>query len=69
MVFFSNTGSSFNIPEYEHITTDIDQFEDQVISAKKYKNHPSIRAIKENSKDNQFTFESLSKSDIRDQKS
>ena len=29
------------------------------------KNHPSIRPIKENNKDNYFTFGSISKSDIK----
>ena len=61
--FFSNVVSSLNIPQYENLTVDIDQFEDPGLI--KNKNHPSIRAIKENSKDNQFTFESISKSDIK----
>ena len=29
------------------------------------KNHPSIRPIKENNKDNHFTFGSISESDIK----
>ena len=33
--FFSNVVSSLNMPEYEDLTTDIDQFENPVLSAKK----------------------------------
>ena len=58
--------SHLNILQYENPTIDIDQFKDPVLRAnEKYKNHPSIKVIKGNSKDDQFTFESISKSDIK----
>ena len=45
--FFLNVVSSVNIPQYEDLTVDIDQFEDAVLrNNEKHKNHPSIKAIK-----------------------
>lgn len=55
--FFSNVVSSVNISQYEDLIVDINQFEDAAIrDNEKYKNHPSIRGFKVNSKDNQFAF-------------
>ena len=67
--FFPNVESDSNIPQYEHLTIDIDQFDDPSIRAKeKYKNHPSTRDIKENSKDKQFTLGCISKSEVKNEK-
>lgn len=64
--FFSNVICSLNIPQYEDLNVDINQFEDIVLRAKKKcQNHTSVRAFKENNKDNQLTFESISKPDIK----
>ena len=64
--FFSNVICSLNIPQYEDLNVDINQFEDTELRAnKKCQNHTSVRAFKENNKDNQLTFESISKPDIK----
>ena len=61
--FFSNVVSNLSIPQYEDPTVDIDHFEEPSPKANEnYINHPSIRAIKENNKDNHFTFGNISKS-------
>ena len=61
--FFSNVVSNLNIPQSEDPTVDIDHFEEPSPKANEnYINHPSNRAIKENNKDNHFTFENKSKS-------
>ena len=48
------------------LNVDINQFEDTVLRAnKKFQNHTSVRAFKENNKDNQLTFESIFMPDIK----
>ena len=64
--FFSNVICSLNIRQYEDLNVDINQFEDTVLRAnKKFQNHTSVRAFKENNKDNQLTFESIFMPDIK----
>ena len=46
--FFSNIVQSFRIPEYENLNPNLENVKDPVFKAiLKYKNHPSIIAIKE----------------------
>ena len=64
--FFSNVVSSLNIPPHKDPSVNPDQFEDPVVKAnEKYKNHPSIKAIKERSINKVFKFQSISRSDIK----
>ena len=49
--FFSNIVKNLKIPEYENLNRNIQKVKDPVLKAiLKYKNHPSIIAIKEKSK-------------------
>ena len=49
--FFSNIVKNLKIPEYENLNCNIQKVKDPVLKATlKYKNHPSIIAIKEKSK-------------------
>ena len=64
--FFSNVVSSLNIPPYKDPSVNPDQFEDPVLKAnEKYKNHPSIKAIKERNINKVFKFQSISRSNIK----
>ena len=64
--FFSNIVSNLNIPPYEHPSIKPDQFEDPVLKAnEKYKYRPSIKAIKEKNLNKTFTFQIISRSDIK----
>ena len=46
--FFSNVVYNLNIPPYEDLSVNLNQFENPVLKAnEKYKYHPSIKAIKE----------------------
>ena len=61
--FFSNVVSNLNIPPYEDPSVNPDQFEDPVLKAnEKYKYHSSI---KEKNLNKTFTFQTISKSDIK----
>ena len=49
--FFSNIVKNLKIPKYENLNCNIQKVKDPVLKATlKYKNHPSIIAIKEKSK-------------------
>ena len=64
--FFSNVVSNLNIPPYEDPSVNPEQFEDPVLKAnEKYKYHPSIKAIKEKNLNKTFTFQTISRSDIK----
>ena len=64
--FFSNVVSNLNIPPYEDPSVNPDQLEDPVLKAnEKYKYHPSIKAIKEKNLNKTFTFQTMSRSDIK----
>ena len=55
--FFSNIVKNLKIPEYENLNRNFQKVKDPVLKAiLKYKNHPSIIAIKEKSKNSKFTF-------------
>ena len=55
--FFSNIVTNLKIPEYENLNLNSENVKDPVFKAiLKYKNHPSIIAIKEKSKNSKFTF-------------
>ena len=55
--FFSNIVKNLKIPVYENLNPNFEEVKDQVFKAiLKYKNHPSITAIKEKSKNSKFTF-------------
>ena len=64
--FFSNVVSNLNIPPYEDPSVNPDQFEDPVLKTnEKYKYHPSIKAIKEKNLNKTFTFQTISRLDIK----
>ena len=55
--FFSNIAKNLKIPEYENLNPNFENVKDPDFKAiLKYKNHPSIIAIKEKSKNSKFTF-------------
>ena len=55
--FFSNIVKNLKIPEYKNLNTNLENVKDPVFRAiLKYKNHPSIIAIKEKSKNEKFSF-------------
>ena len=61
--FFSEVATKLNLPQYGDPTVNVEDIEDPVARAiKKYKNHPSIKQIKENSRNtnNTFHFEKVS---------
>ena len=65
--FFSEVVTNFNLPQYHDPTVNVDDIEDPVArSVEKYKNHPSIRLIKENYRNtnNIFHFENVSVKEI-----
>ena len=54
--FFSNIVKNLKIPEYENLNHNFENIKDPVFRAiLKYKNHPSIIAIKEKSRNSKFT--------------
>ena len=64
--FFPNVVCNLNIPPYEDPSVNPEQFEDPVVKAnEKYKYHPSIKAIKEKNLKKTFTFQTISRSDIK----
>ena len=64
--FLSNVVSNLNTPPYKDPSVSPDQFEDPVLKAnEKYKYHPSIKAIKEKNLNTSFTFQTISRSDIK----
>ena len=55
--FFSNIVKKLKIPEYENLNSNIENIKDPVFRAiLKYKNHSSIIAINEKSKNAKFSF-------------
>ena len=65
--FFSEVVTNLNLPQYHDPTVNVDDIEDPVArTVEKYKNHPSIRLIKENYRNtnNTFHFENVSVKDI-----
>ena len=61
--FFSEVVTNLNLPQYHDPTVNVDDIEDPVArTVDKYKNHPSIRLIKENYRNtnNTFHFENVS---------
>ena len=55
--FFSNTVKNIKITEHENLNRNFEKVKYPVLKAiLKYKNHPSITAIKEKSKNSKFTF-------------
>ena len=64
--FLSNVVSNLNTPPYKDPSVSPDQFEDPVLKAnEKYKYYPSIKAIKEKNLNKTFTFQTISRSDIK----
>ena len=58
--------SNLNIPPYADPLVNPDQFEDPVLKANgKYKYHPSIKVIKKKNLNKTFTFQTISRSDIK----
>ena len=65
--FFSEVVTNLNLPHYDDPTVNIEFMDDPVARAvEKYKNHPSIRLIKENYRNtnNTFRFENVSVKEI-----
>ena len=59
--FFANVVKNLNITINEDILSDTKAIDDPVLKAiEKYKKHPSIRAIKDISKNNTFSFQKVS---------
>ena len=55
--FFSEVVTNLNLPQYHDPTVNVDDIEDTVArTVEKYKNHPSIRLIKENYRNTNNTF-------------
>ena len=55
--FFSNIVKYLKIPEYENLNRNFEKVKDPALKAiLKYKNHPSVIAIKEKSKNSKFPF-------------
>ena len=55
--FFSNIVKNLKIPEYENFNHNFEKVKDPVLKTNlKYKNHPSIIARKEKSKNSKFAF-------------
>ena len=58
--FFSNIVKNLKIPEYENLNCNFEKVKDPVLKAiLKYRNHPSIIAIKEKSKNSKLLFMKL----------
>ena len=65
--FFSEVVTNLNLPQYHDPTVNVYDVEDPLArTVEKYKNHPSIRLIKENYRNtnNTFRFENVSVKDI-----
>ena len=63
--FFIDVVSNLNIPKHHHKSVNIDHLEDPVArSIERYKNHPSIVAIKSETTNKYFKFNSISKAEI-----
>ena len=65
--FFSEVVTNLKLPQYHDPTVNVDDIEDPVArTVEKYKNHPSIRLIKENYRNtnNTFHFENVSVKEI-----
>ena len=63
--FFSNIVKNIKIPEYKNLNTNIENVKDPFLRAiLKYKNHPSIIAIKEKSKNEKFSFHEVNNKKI-----
>ena len=63
--FFSNIVKKLKIPEYENLNSNIENIKDPVFRAiLKYKNHPSIIAINEKSKNAKFSFHEVNNEKI-----
>ena len=63
--FFSNIVKKSKIPEYENLNSNIENIKDPVFRAiLKYKNHPSIIAINEKSKNAKFSFHEVNNEKI-----
>ena len=63
--FFSNIVKKLKIPEYENLNSNIENINDPVFRAiLKYKNHPSIIAINEKSKNAKFSFHEVNNEKI-----
>ena len=63
--FFSNIVKNLKIPEYKNLNTNIENVKDPVFRAiLKYKNHLSIIAIKEKSKNEKFSFHEVNNENI-----
>ena len=63
--FFSNIVKNLKIPEYKNLNTNIENVKDPVFRAiLKYKNHSSIIAIKEKSKNEKFSFHEVNNEKI-----
>ena len=63
--FFSNIVKNLKIPAYKNLNTNIENVKDPVFRAiLKYKNHPSIIAIKEKSKNQKFSFHEVNNEKI-----
>ena len=63
--FFSNIVKNLKIPEYKHLNANIENVKDPVFRAiLKYKNHRSIIAIKEKSKNEKFSFHKVNNEKI-----
>ena len=64
--FFSNIVKNLKIPEYENIDPNFENVKDPIFRAiSKYKNHPSITAIKEKAKNAMFNFHEVGKDKIK----
>ena len=64
--FFSNIVKNLKIPEYENLHPNFENVKDPIFRAiLKYKNHPSITAIKEKAKNAMFSFHEVGKDKIK----
>ena len=64
--FFSNIVKTLKIPEYENLDPNFENVKDPIFTAiLKYKNHPSITAIKEKAKNAKFSFHEVGKDKIK----
>ena len=63
--FFANAVSSLNIPRYTDSSITLDHIDDEILRiVEKYKNHPSVVAIKNKNFNSQFSFRTITKSEI-----
>ena len=65
MIFFANAVSSLNIPRYTDSSITLDHIDDEILRiVEKYKNHPSVVAIKNKNFNSQFSSRTITKSEI-----